>query len=225
MCIIITGWWVSMLCYYSAALFQQRCCIGCSQSPEGLSSCRGKIGRRLWVPAKPHIKSLVTLWPWGYLYRWLPLLGFRELVPAAAIPADLSHTVVTSHSAGHAAVPPPGVSPVAVVLLVMLQIYNVIGRLVPLNRAPHLSVWQLGLSCTLFPDRWIAGGCASFWPAPRGSKTMTPTHMWWAMGQKQHISLWRSMASLSGLGLLWGRPQLSIIRNWPWSKLVPVAKH
>lgn len=117
-----------------------------------------------------------ALWPWGYPYRWLPLLGFRELVPIAAIPTDLFHTVLTSHSAGHAAIPPPGVSPVAVVLLVMLLIY-IRDRLVPLNRAPHLSVWQLWLSCMLFPDRWIAGGYASLWPAPRGSKTMTPTQM------------------------------------------------
>ncbi|KAF2988447.1 hypothetical protein EK904_004952 [Melospiza melodia maxima] len=72
-----------------------------------------------------------------------PFLASRELVPTAAIPADLFHTLVTSHSAGHAAIPHPEVSPVAVVLLVMLLIYDIIDRLVPLNRAPHLSVWQL----------------------------------------------------------------------------------
>lgn len=48
-------------------------------------------------------------WPWGYPYRWLPLVGFRAPVPTAAFLQTFPiqgwpHTA----SAGHAAIPPSG---------------------------------------------------------------------------------------------------------------------
>lgn len=120
-------------------------------------------------------------------YRCLSL-GFRELMPTAAIPADLSHTAVTSHSKRWTCcLPSPRGQP-------WWQWFSWWCRWFTLCVGSSLRIvlciWVCGScnpdSCVPFPYRWIAGVYASLWPALRGTKTTTPSQMGCAISSAFH---------------------------------------
>lgn len=134
------------------------------------------------------------------------------------LPADLSHTGVTSHSkcwtCCHASLWGHSFTTSYIGLLLWIV---------------HLSVWELWLSCTLFLYRWIARVYASLWPALRCTKTMIPTQIWWAISSGfHHEEAWlpflacvchekdhSSPAFATGLGPNWFLLQsISIYLDW-----------